>query len=152
MINPKIFRGLSFEQQATLPSSPQTGDLARDASGLKFYDGSSWQLVGTGGGGGTQSWVKFSVSGGVVTINGSSNVTSVTRASTGVYTVNWTTPFANANYCLSLSSVNNGGAVFFVLVDTTGAGQTTSAVNLVAVDNTYAVNDPNIVYVAVVGS
>jgi hypothetical protein len=37
----------------------------------------------------------------VVTINDSFNVASVARNATGDYTINWITPFANANYAVS---------------------------------------------------
>jgi hypothetical protein len=41
------------------------------------------------------------------TIRGSGNVTSVTKNSTGVYTVNFTTAISDTNYAISISSNNN---------------------------------------------
>ena len=45
-----------------------------------------------------KAWVRFSVSGTTVTINGSFNMSSVTRDSTGNYTFALTTAMPNANY------------------------------------------------------
>lgn len=44
-----------------------------------------------------KAWVNFAGASG--SVNGSYNVTSVTRNGTGDYTVNFTTAFANTNYC-----------------------------------------------------
>jgi hypothetical protein len=44
-----------------------------------------------------KAWVNFT--GGTATINGSFNVSSVTRSGTGIYVVNYTTAMPNANYC-----------------------------------------------------
>jgi hypothetical protein len=49
-------------------------------------------------------WVKFA--GGSGTINGSFNVSSVTRTSTGYYTVNFTTAMPNADYAVTGASKN----------------------------------------------
>lgn len=57
---------------------------------------------------GCRAWVKF---GGVGTISGSGNVTSVTNPSTGRYVVSFTTAMPDANY-----AVSTGGTV----VDSTG--------------------------------
>ena len=48
-----------------------------------------------------KSWVKFV--GNPVAISGSFNVSSVTRASAGAYTVNFTTAMPNANYAFAIS-------------------------------------------------
>jgi hypothetical protein len=45
-----------------------------------------------------KAWVRFSVSGTTVTVNGSFNMSSVTRDSTGNYTFALTTAMPNANY------------------------------------------------------
>lgn len=52
-----------------------------------------------------RAWVNFNGSTGA--INASGNVTSITKNSTGDYTINFTTPMSSANYCVSISS---GGA------------------------------------------
>ena len=48
--------------------------------------------------GSAKAWVRFSVSGTTVTVNGSFNISSVTRDSTGNYTFVFTTAMPNANY------------------------------------------------------
>ena len=49
---------------------------------------------------GATTLLNFSAGAGGGTINGSVNVSSVTRQSTGNYTVNFTTSYANANYVM----------------------------------------------------
>lgn len=48
--------------------------------------------------GSAKAWVKFSISGGTVTVNGSHNMSSVTRNSQGNFTFVMTNALANANY------------------------------------------------------
>ena len=55
-----------------------------------------------------KAWVNFAGASG--TINDSFNVSSVTRNSTGNYTVNFTTSMANANYAITGCINRNGGA------------------------------------------
>ena len=60
-----------------------------------------------------KAWVNFQGSGTVATIRGSFNVSSITRNSTGYYTVNMTTALADANYsAVAGSQINNGGSTF----------------------------------------
>ncbi len=52
--------------------------------------------------GSAKAWVNFQggqPSGTAGTINGSYNVSSITVVGTGAYTINFTTAFANTNYC-----------------------------------------------------
>ena len=53
------------------------------------------------------------------------NVASVTRTGVGNYTINWTTPFANANYAISGTCLGGGSITNFALstvpLTTTGA-------------------------------
>jgi len=58
----------------------------------------------------TQAWVNFN---GVttVTIRASYNVSSVTRVSTGVYTVNFTNALIDTNYC----AINSSGGTLSIL-------------------------------------
>jgi len=60
-----------------------------------------------------KAWVTFS--GGSGTINGSFNVSSVTRTGTGNYTVNFTTAMAATQFCpvISISNSAIGGAFAF---------------------------------------
>lgn len=56
------------------------------------------------------AWVNFSVSGGVVTINDSFNVSSVVRTATGRFNIFFTTPMNNSFYCPSVISRRPAGA------------------------------------------
>jgi hypothetical protein len=51
-----------------------------------------------------KAWVSWTVAGGVVSVRNSYNVASVVRNSNGVYTINFTTPMANANYTIQATS------------------------------------------------
>jgi len=53
-----------------------------------------------------KAWVNFA--GATGTVNGSFNVSSVTRASTGTYTVNLTTAMPNANYAITFGCIVGG--------------------------------------------
>ena len=53
-----------------------------------------------------KAWVQFT--GSTATINASFNVSSITRASTGYYTVNFTTALASANYAVTAQVGTNG--------------------------------------------
>lgn len=61
-----------------------------------------------------KAWVKFVGSNG--SISAALNVSSVTRSSAGIYTVNYTTAFANANYCVTTTS-------WFTGITTNSAGK-----------------------------
>lgn len=53
-----------------------------------------------------KAWVQFT--GSSATINGSFNVSSITRNNTGYYTVNFTSALPNANYAVSAQVGTNG--------------------------------------------
>ena len=57
-----------------------------------------------------KAWLNYN--GATQTINSSFNVSSVTRNSTGYYTVNFTTAMPNANYAQSLAPSPSYGAAF----------------------------------------
>ena len=57
-----------------------------------------------------KAWLNYN--GATQTINSSFNVSSVTRNSTGYYTVNFTTAMPNANYAQSLAQSPSYGAAF----------------------------------------
>lgn len=65
-----------------------------------------------------KAWVVFdgSAAVGTITADDSFNITSVTKASTGTYTITWATDFANTNYCVVITSVynseENAGPIF----------------------------------------
>jgi len=76
-----------------------------------------------------KAWVQWVGASG--SINGSFNVSSVTRNSTGNYTVNFTTVMPNANYSfVTGSSPSAGGADGSVLLSNPSSVPTASAINL----------------------
>jgi hypothetical protein len=100
--------------------------------------------------GSAKAWVKFSVNtSGTVTVNGSYNMSSVTRNSTGRYTFVMTTALANANYSVVTSQgldPTNGTTIMPILfwngADATPT-TTTFAVQFVA-PTTGGVFDPKV--------
>jgi hypothetical protein len=102
-----------------------------------------------------KAWVQFAGASG--TINGSFNVSSVTRNSTGYYTVNLTTAMPNANYCATTAvstTAGTGAATAFMFTNGsyTATAPTTSSflISTVNFSSTYA--DPAYVNIAVFSS
>jgi hypothetical protein len=135
---------LAFQTQAgantiTVPNS--TGTVAL-TSGLP----ASSQLA--------KAWVSFAGSTG--TISSSYNVSSVTRSSTGIYLINFTTAMANANYAYT-ATVSRGSSWALVSANTTsGAASlapTTSAFSIATpLYDSSAYTDPTYVYAVVFSS
>jgi hypothetical protein len=82
---------------------------------------------------GVRAWVNFNGTG-TVAINGSGNVSSVTRNNTGDYTVNFAIALPNANYGVSgsansVSATNSQASVNLYSTNTNGTGvvKTTSS-------------------------
>jgi hypothetical protein len=73
-----------------------------------------------------KAWCNFT--GSSATINGSFNVSSVTRNSTGNYTVNFTTAMSNANYAWAISYVLQGSNTN--ASSAINSSPTTSAINV----------------------
>jgi hypothetical protein len=104
-----------------------------------------------------KAWAQFNGASG--TVNGSFNVSSVTRASTGQYTVNMTTAMANINYSVNVSaSPNSAGTVNagIYIIFTSGGGAlvapTTSAFQFSVYSPGAALVDANYVCVSVFGT
>ena len=96
-----------------------------------------------------KAWVTFTGSSGA--INGSFNVSSVTRNSTGNFTINFTTAMANANYSVS-GSAGGGAGSGGILFGSFSAVPTTSAVNVATYTLAVSVADFAYTSVAVFGS
>lgn len=94
-----------------------------------------------------KAWVNFSVSAGTVTINGSFNVTSVTKNSTGIFTVAFTNNLPSANYVGVCTVFGSGGGVLPVGIST----HTTSAYKFETVTLASALADPDAVECLFVG-
>ena len=70
-----------------------------------------------------KAWVNFNGTG-TVAIRASGNVSSITDLGTGVYTVNFTTAMADANYATTLATglnASNGFNISFPLIATTNS-------------------------------
>jgi len=82
-----------------------------------------------------RAWVNFDgATGSGNTIRASGNVSSITRNSTGVYTVNLTTALTDANYVVVVTARGLGGASFGAH-NKQFTAPTTSAVPIVCVDS-----------------
>ncbi len=96
-----------FSRSSTIPANTQSTTVADIMTG-KFPGSSSTVFEpvrgsilfkdGASNPRGTIATVRFSVSGGVVTIDDQWNVASVSRISAGLFTVNFTTPISDAVY------------------------------------------------------
>lgn len=101
-----------------------------------------------------RAWVSFAGSTG--TISASYNVSSVTRSSTGIYLINFTTAMANANYAYT-AIASRGSSWALVSANTTsGAASlapTTSAFGIATpLYDSSAYTDPTYVYAVVFSS
>lgn len=88
------------------------GVKSSDSSPPKFQNSSGTEI-------GTlcRAWVNFNGTG-TIAIRASFNVTSITDGGVGIYTVNYTTSMADANYCVSTgSNINSGSTNFNDTVD-----------------------------------
>ena len=109
-----------------------------------------------------KAWVNFGYVSSAITIRASYNVTSVTRNTTGSYTINLTTAMPSANYAIlgTLSTGNSGVSAInhTIQVDTSaayGTVPTTSAFTVQTGLNYFtssAVSDEPYVYVAVISN
>ena len=107
-----------------------------------------------------KAWAQFTATGGTVTINGSFNISSITRSSTGIYVINFTTAMPNINYSVVspiafVSTSNYVASVPFVSngPSVTTAIPTTSSFTLATVTiSSGAVFDPTYVNIAVFSS
>jgi hypothetical protein len=70
--------------------------LSHQAATKDYVDASANPSAGS-----AKAWVRFSVSGGVCTVDAGYNVDSVTYNGVGDYTVNFGTDFASVNYCVT---------------------------------------------------
>lgn len=71
-----------------------------------------------------QAWVNFNGTTSPGTIRAAYNVTSVTRSATGVYVLNFTNAFPNANYAVTAIGNNTSSGIFIVSLN--GAPTTTT--------------------------
>ena len=89
------------------------------------------------------AWVRFSVTGGTVAIQQSSNIATVVRTGTGVYVVTFSGALQNANNCYQIS-MSQAGFVFYT-------ADSAASVTINAHDTTNAAVDPANVSLVVFG-
>jgi hypothetical protein len=77
--------------------------------------------------GSAKAWINFSASAGGGTINGSFNVSSITRNGTGDYTLNYTTAMTNANYAIVGGAGANTASGYFCQINYNAANTTTTS-------------------------
>jgi hypothetical protein len=75
--------------------------------------------------GSAKAWVNFNGTG-TVAIRASYNVTSITDNGTGDYTLNFTNAFADANYCITVTSTYGSANGFAGVAPTTTAARVNS--------------------------
>ena len=87
---------------------------------------------------GVRAWVNFRYSAGVV-IQGSGNVSSITRTNTGDYTINLTTALPTANYAVTFGAATGNGRFTYLYNGTynttADSTRTTSSFRILYADN-----------------
>jgi hypothetical protein len=137
----RITTGIARYTSNFTPSTTQFLDSTGDAnSNVVVNSTATGFAIGTGGINGAQlakAWVNFNGTG-TVAIRDSYNVSSITDNSTGNYTVNYSTAFSNANYCVNASARNfsviaaSGGSI-----TTTGVTVNTNNASMTSEDTSY---------------
>ena len=112
----------------TLPASTGTAIISDASANIQFNSG--YGSVATAYG--CRAWVNFNgTTASPSTIRGSGNVTSVTKNSTGNYTVNFTTAMPDANYSTTgtarSSGVSNGMALGTITTATSSVNVNTTS-------------------------
>ena len=108
----------------------------------QFNDGSGTQI-------GTlcRAWVNFNGANG--TIRASYNVSSVTRTSTGIYTVNFTNALADANFSVSLGQSDANSGVYGSCTAFSASNVSLAYRTLINTSNVYGTYDPTSVCISV---
>jgi len=137
----RITTGIARYTSNFTPSTTQFLDSTGDAnSNVVVNSTATGFAIGTGGINGAQlakAWVNFNGTG-TVAIRDSYNVSSITDNGTGNYTVNYSTAFSNANYCVNASVRNfsviaaSGGSI-----TTTGVTVNTNNASMTSEDTSY---------------
>jgi len=132
-----------------------TGPTAANGTNTTQLATTQFVQSAVAGGGGSAPVVKaavnFAVSGGVVTIFKSFNVTSVTRTGTGQYVIDFTTAMADALYYMSVTADDHvsGGVWGMCNGGTSGASKTATQGPVAFFSNSSTVVDPVVAYVLI---
>ena len=94
---------MSTLQVATIKSNSSTAPVFQNTSGTEIG-----QIC--------KAWVNFDGTG-TVSIRDNFNVSSITDSGTGVYTANFSTAMANANYVSVVSTGNNDKGRYGIMID-----------------------------------
>ena len=115
--------GVTFPDVSTQATAGLTKANPTISSGVLTFPDATTQASGSGV---AKAWVRFNgVTGAIL---GSYNVSSITRISTGYYTINMTNALANANYAIAGSSRDTATNGLCVVVNTADlSAPTTSA-------------------------
>jgi len=89
-----------------------------------------------------KAWCQFSTAAGVVTLDNSHGVSSITDNGVGDFTVNFTTAFANSNYASALSA-RGAGVAAFVMEQHDSPVRTVSANRVYCLDAAFGTHDPS---------
>ena len=89
-------------------------------------------------------WVRFSVTGGVVTIQQSVNLASVVRTSAGVFVVTYLAPLTNAANCYEIAQSSAGFCLY--------GAETTSSIVITTTNTANAATDPGSCSVVIYGA
>lgn len=134
--------------------SALTGVAPSTSGNVLTSNGTTW--ASTAAPSTIKAWVNFN--GATVAIRASSNVTSITHNATGDFTVNFTTPLADANYVPSVVFSANYGVNGYAAIGLYANGSnaevtpTTSAFRFRCWDGAGTQYDPKYVMVSVVGN
>lgn len=86
-----------------------------------------------------KAWCTFHWSGAAIVVDASYNVSSITRASAGDYTINFDVDFSSANYCWAGGVAYNGELV--ILQESVLTARSASAIRIISVDTGSTGND-----------
>jgi hypothetical protein len=137
--------GLAAPLALTTPTIAQINSAA-SLTPTTFYDNAGVQ-VGTL----CRAWVNFSYSSGVI-INASFNVSSVTRASTGRYSISYTNAMPDSKYSLigmQAPASDQNAIVYTGYQPTYGTNSTTTGYVTTYMPSASVLNDPANCYLAV---
>ena len=90
------------------------------------------------------AWVNFNGTG-TVAIRTSYNVSSITDNAVGDYSINFTTPLADANYAIAGVAKDEGGGCFLEIISTTSTAARVATLKV----STVSLNDSSIVTAAI---
>lgn len=120
---------------------------------MEYCNGTSWVALGVPAAASVaKAWAKVTVSGGVATVASSYNVASVTRTSTGIFQVTFSTAMNDANYAINVTCQRSGANNGAIGTVAQGITPSTTAFSIACAADDSAQIDPAAVYVTVFGN